>query len=223
MANRFQTNQYRAIYPLIAERDGEYCLCCFIETGQRRTPNAVKLQIDHADCDPHNWAPNNLHLVCKTHNLKLRSLSVKAHLSLMAGYSAENERVRMKENQHIAESKRKGLYLSGSPEMQVNARSLTLWREFMCGMIKANGSISKEDAITAGAIAADDVDIQTTARYLRKDCNAVNGRFRELKTDGLIMIVFREVEKVPRFSGNGHNGHKAIGETAEVIRNESKP
>ena len=70
MANRFQINQHRMAYGFIASRDGEYCLIC------KRGPGKVKLQIDHADNNPSNWEPDNLHLLCQTHNLQLRSVPV---------------------------------------------------------------------------------------------------------------------------------------------------
>src|SRR4030042_350863 len=120
MPNRFQTKQYQAIAPFIDERDGTYCLACFIEAGQRRGTRS-KLEIDHADSDRRNWSPENLHWLCKKHNITFRSLSVEAHVSLMARYSAENVCERVRRNEHLPETKRKVSYLSGSPEMQVNS------------------------------------------------------------------------------------------------------
>jgi len=202
MPNRFQSNQYRAIYPLIAERDGEYCLACFIETGQRRGPRAVKLEIDHADGDRRNWSPDNLHLLCKVHNIKMRSLSVRAHVSLMAGYSAENVRERVRNNEYLPATKRTGAYKQGSPEMLVNSIAEVKWLEFMHGMVDGNGSISKEDAINAGAIAADDISIQTTARYYTKHTSLL-GRFKEIRTGGTRYAVYRDFAGV-KLSRNGH-------------------
>jgi hypothetical protein len=220
MPNRYQVNQRNAIYPFIAERDGEYCLACFIETGQRRGPKSVKLEIDHADCDKSNWDPRNLHLLCKTHNIKFRSLSVKQHISVMAGYSAENESVRVRNNEHTAESRRKSLYLSGSPEMQVNSIAYGKWLEFMHSWIDANGSISKKDAIEAGALAADDVDVQTTARYYKKRVSVL-GEFKEVKVNGEIRVFYRHDEKVQRTpevrtNGNGHS--KNLENTVEIVK-----
>jgi len=210
LPNRFQSNQYKVVYPLIAERDGEYCLACFIETGQRRGPKSVKLEIDHADGDRRNWAPSNLHLLCKAHNIKYRSLNVKRHSSLMATYSAENERGRVWERKYQPATKRTGAYQLGSPEMQVNSIAEVNWLEFMHNMIETNGSISKDDAINAGAIAADDVNPQTTERYWKKH-TSILGRFKEIKLDGIRYAVLRqEQQNTPSGarSRNG-NGHKA--------------
>ena len=73
MPNRFQIAQHKLAYDFIACRDGEYCLACFIENGIKRGPPAIKLQIDHADNNPRNWSPPNLHLLCQKHNLEMRN------------------------------------------------------------------------------------------------------------------------------------------------------
>lgn len=208
MANRFQSNQYKALYPFIAQRDGEYCLACYIETGQRRGPKSVKLEIDHADGDKRNWSPDNLHLLCKTHNIKMRSLSPRAHTSLMAGYSAENERERVLSNEYMSATRRIGGWNQGSTEMQINRIAEANWLQFMHGMLDSNGSISKEDAINAGAIAADDVNIQTTARYYTKHTSTL-GRFKEIIVGGHKTVVYREREATTNLKTR-NNGHKNI-------------
>jgi hypothetical protein len=221
MANRYQTNQHKAVYPLIAERDGEYCLACFCETGQKRGPGSVKLEIDHADGNRYNWSPSNLHLLCKTHNLKYRSLSVRQHAALMATYSAKNERVCVRENRYLGATRRGGLYQQGSPEMKINSMAEINWLEFMTAWITEHGSISKEDAVNAGAIAADDVSVQTTARYLTKHISIL-GRFKEIKDSGTKRVVFRQDTKITVY-GNGHNGNKGnLKKTAPIAGVEVK-
>jgi len=84
MANRFQINQHRVAYDLIASRDGEYCLIC------KSGPDKVKLQIDHADNNPSNWEADNLHLLCQTHNLQFRSVPVAEKLRTIREHSANN-------------------------------------------------------------------------------------------------------------------------------------
>lgn len=192
MANRFQKNQYDAIAPWITERDGYYCLACFCEGAGRRTEPEVRLEIDHADNDPYNWDPDNLHWLCKTHNLKMRRLSVKEHISLMAGYSAKNVCVRERENLKTRTSKELELYNQASPECQINSIAEESWLVWMSDMIKYNGSISKEDAINAGAIAANNISPVTTKRYYTKH-TSVLGRFKENKNKGNIRVVYREI------------------------------
>lgn len=195
MPNRFQSNQYRLTYQFVAERDGEYCLACFAETSQHRGPKSVKLQIDHANNDLRDWIHTEyLHLLCSTHNIKFRSLSVKTHVSLMATYSAKNESERFRLNLNISPSRRAGLYQIGSPEMQVNSIALEKWKSFMHDWIRVNGSISKENAINAGAMAADDIDIQTAERYYKK-YTSILGPFKEVRVNGLKYVVYREMQK----------------------------
>lgn len=176
---------------MIAERDGLYCLACFIEGRGRRGPGSVRLEIDHADGNYWNWAPDNVHFLCKTDNLKFKKLSPKEHRLRMAEYSAKNVRVRMKNNEYLSATRRRHNYEQGSPEMKVNSIAEGKWLEFMCEWITDNGSIAKEDAINAGAIAADDVNIQTTQRYYVKHTSAL-GRFKEVKLDGGKYVFFRD-------------------------------
>ena len=68
MANRFQNNQHRLAYGLIASRDGLKCIQC------GRKPPKVALEIDHADANPNNWDSENLHLMCKRDNLAKRQM-----------------------------------------------------------------------------------------------------------------------------------------------------
>ena len=96
MANRFQIAQHKLAYDFIASRDGEYCLACFIENGIKRGPPAIKLQIDHADNNPRNWSPPNLHLLCQKHNLEMRNKPRAEHKRLITEYSAKNVCARAK-------------------------------------------------------------------------------------------------------------------------------
>ena len=116
MPNRFQIAQHKLAYEFIAERDGEYCLVCFIEKGIKRGPPAIKLQIDHADNNPQNWSPTILHLLCQTHNLKMRQLPTSEHKRLIDEYRAKNECARARENFHAPTTmaKEKVDYYAGS-------------------------------------------------------------------------------------------------------------
>ena len=99
MPNRFQVAQHDMAYNFLSAYEGEYCLVGKI--GHKKCEGG--LQIDHADNNPWNWRPGNIHLVCRKHNLELRKLTTKEHKAMMARYSAKNER----------EKKSKGRYSRG--------------------------------------------------------------------------------------------------------------
>lgn len=173
--NRFQTAQHNLAYGFIAERDGEYCLACYIEKGIKRGPPAIKLQIDHADNNPQNWSPTILHLLCQSHNLKMRTLTTAEHNRLIEKYSAKNDWLRARENSHTPTTRAKEMvdYTSGSPEMQANSIFENRWLDFMHSWIMSNGSIPKEEAINGGALVAG-CNPSTTARYLSKYTSALS-------------------------------------------------
>lgn len=192
MPNRAQKAQHDLCYRFIAERDGEYCIACFAEGAGRRGPKIAKLQIDHADNNPRNWIDVNLlHLVCQQHNIMFCPLSVREHISLMAGYSAKNESERVRQNLFQGELRRTGLYALGSPEMQVNSIARSKWLDFVHDWINSNGSIPKDIAIDAGAKIADDIDIQTAERYYRKE-KSIAGAFEEIVRDGKKFLIYRK-------------------------------
>jgi hypothetical protein len=169
MPNRFQIAQHKLAYGFIARTDGEYCLACFVEKDIKRGPPAIKLQIDHADCNESNWSPDNLHFLCQQHNLKMKKLTSFEHKKLIEKYSAKNECVREREIFQVPTKIAKEIvdYASGSPEMQANSLFEQKWLDFMHGWIRSNGSIPKEEAINSGALIAGCNPI-TTARYLSK-------------------------------------------------------
>lgn len=169
MARRLEKKPRLVIYGLIAQRDGEYCLACFAEGAGRRGPKSgVKLEIDHANNDPTDWSAGNLHLLCKAHNLKLRRLSVKRHVSLLREYSAVNVCVRAKENMDPRKiSIRQEVDLkNGSTELLLNSIYEPRWLEWVHERLKIFGSITKDEAINAGA-AAVGCSNTTTARYYK--------------------------------------------------------
>ena len=193
MPNRFQIAQHKLAYEFIAKSDGEYCLACFVEKGVRRGPPAIKLQIDHADNNPSNWSPTNLHLLCQTHNLEMRKKTSFEHKKLIEEYSAKNVCARARENLHTPTTTAKDIvdYTSASPEMQANSIFEQRWLDFMHGWIKANGSIPKSEAINGGAATAG-CNPSTTSRYLAKYCSSACCCFKEARdSTGGKVIVYR--------------------------------
>lgn len=179
MPNRYQKEQRRELVETIARYEGYYCLACYIEGAGRRKPPEVELEIDHAG--------KERHLLCKTHNLKMRRLSLQMHESVMAEYSAENEKKRKKENIFMDEVKVKVDYSEGSIEMQASTIIHRKWLEYMHNMIDANGFIPKDTAIYGGAEYCGG-NASTTYRYLRTH---LYGRFQQVVQDGERVIIYR--------------------------------
>ncbi len=159
MANRFQANQHHLAYDFIASRDGEYCLICKRGTGQ------VKLQIDHADNNPSNWESDNLHLLCQTHNLQLRSVPVVKKLHTIRWHSAKNVCVREKRYGSISTKVAKDTldYQSGSVEMRANSMFEPAFTEWLL----KNLPMAKNEAVYSGAHVTG-CSPTTIERYLKK-------------------------------------------------------
>jgi hypothetical protein len=196
MANRFQLAQYKLAYGFIVRSDGEYCLACFIEKSIKRSPPAIKLQIDHADGNPSNWSPDNLHFLCQTHNLKMRKLTSAEHTKLIERYSAKNESVRERDIFSAPTTIAKELvdYNSGSPEMRANSLFEQKWLDFMHGWIRSNGSIPKEEAINSGALIAGCSPI-TTSRYLSKYTSSLSCFKVSRDSTGVKTVAYRKETK----------------------------
>jgi len=171
MANRFQVNQHRLAYSFIASRDGEYCLIC------KRTPEKVKVQIDHADNNPSNWDPENLHLLCQTHNLQLRVVPVAKKLRTIRWHSANNVCVRERKYGSISTKVAKDTldYRSGSVEMKANSMFEPVFTEW----ILKNLPMPKSEAIYSGAQIAGCNPV-TCERYLKRLTSAA-GPLREFR------------------------------------------
>jgi len=190
MPNRCQANVHDAHYKWIAARDGEHCLACFIERGVQKKG---KLQIDHANNDITDWSPKNLHLLCQTHNLKMRALTTQQHINLMRQYSARNERKREKIRGGEAEDIVSAVvdYTSGSPEMQVNVKCRKGFTDWTLGIINKYGSWPKKDIINSGAHVAG-CNTQTSRRYLDALTGSV-GPLQETRDEtGTVVISFRK-------------------------------
>jgi hypothetical protein len=182
MANRFQINQHRMAYCFIASRDGEYCLIC------KRGPGKVKLQIDHADNNPSNWEPDNLHLLCQTHNLQLRSVPVAKKLRTIRWHSAKNVCVRERRYGSISTKVAKDTleYRSGSVEMKANSMFEPVFTEWLL----QNLPMPKSEAIYSGAQIAGCNPV-TCERYLKKLTSAA-GPLNEFRDDmGTATIDFK--------------------------------
>jgi hypothetical protein len=186
MANRFQIRQHEIAYNFIAARDGEYCLIC------KKKPPATKLQIDHADNDPKNWDPENLHLLCQKHNLQMRGKPAAEHKRLIRSYSAKNERERARERGRESTGQVKTLvdFRNASPEMKANSYYEIRYREWLLAIIRDQGFITKLEAVNSGAEVVGCSPL-TANRYLAKLTSSV-GPLKERKdATGTVIVEFR--------------------------------
>lgn len=214
MANRFQVNQHKLAYSFIASRDGDYCLIC------KSGPDKVQLQIDHADNNPSNWVPDNLHLLCQEHNLQFRGVPVAEKLRIIEEHSANNEREREKRYGSIRGKVAKDTidYKSGSPEMKANSMFEPVFTEWLM----KNLPMTKEEAINSGALVAGCSPL-TTGRYLKKlTCAA--GPLKEFR-DGMNVpaIDFKEDhQRLPDDYPNSDKSHDRVS-IEEKGSNNSDP
>ena len=186
MANRFSIRQHDIAYRFIAARDGQHCLIC------KKKPPATKLQIDHADNNPENWDPENLHLLCLKHNLAFRGKPVAEHKRLIRTYSANNERERARERGREGTHLVKEMvdFRNASPEMKANSYYETQYREWLLTVIREQKFITKVEAANSGAEVVGCSPL-TANRYLAKLTSSV-GPLKESKdATGTVIISFR--------------------------------
>lgn len=212
MPNRFQVNQRRIIYAFLAARDGEYCLRCAYE-GKRRGPPDDPLEIDHADGDPENWDPANLHLLCGGCNLILRGKSSEDHRTLLRIYGAKNVCVRVSECESDATRWARSAvdYLSGSPEMQANSYYEVHYRNWMIEIVTRFKKLSQDEAIHSGAEMVG-CSPASAGRYLKKMCSAA-GIFEKYRDDdGIIQVRYKLSEIITKKKRRARRsrGDKAI-------------
>lgn len=186
MANRFSTRQRSMVVNFLIARDGNHCLIC------GRKPSQVKLQIDHADNNPVNWEPNNLHLLCQRDNLELRYKTIAEHKRLIEHYAANNANERAcKRGPKSTHMVRELIdYRSGNTEMKANSYFETQFVEWVLSEITRNGILTKDELLNAGAAFVGCSQI-TAARYLAKLTSFV-GPLEETKdTIGADAICFK--------------------------------
>ncbi|MDP2730295.1 MAG: HNH endonuclease signature motif containing protein [Dehalococcoidales bacterium] len=164
MPRRMTVRQHETLYKFIVARDGEQCLIC-----RRKPLPGEPLEIDHADSDPENWDPDNLHLLCKDDNLDLRGFTSAEHKLLIEQCSALIVCERFKEHGLSATSIVKDFvnYRSGSLEMQANSYFEIAYRDWILTEVKRLGFMYEVDAIDGGAEEFGSSP-ETTKRYLRK-------------------------------------------------------
>lgn len=160
MPSRFQNKQREWVYLFLSVRDGDHCLICNVKPSPRR-----KLEIDHADGNPGNSQPQNLHLLCRKCNQAMRLKTSKEHSRIIANHYAKNVCESVREN--IDASKRILEYESGSSEMKANSFYEGKFRDWIIDQMERLGSIPRREAINSGAELVGCSPI-TITRYLDK-------------------------------------------------------
>ena len=187
MPNRYTVKEHDTLYKFIAARDGDHCLICRVVPAPEKP-----LQIDHADNNPSNWEPGNLHLCCQICNTAFRNMPVEEHLELIALYSASNESVRVRERGTARTDMVREMvdYNSGSMEMQANAHFEVSYRVWLLETIRQRGYIEKEESLNSGAEKFG-CSPQSCNRYLNK-LKSGEGPLKETKdATGTKIISFK--------------------------------
>ncbi len=190
MPKRFTVKQHETVYQFIAARDGEYCIIS--DCHKRPLPNAP-LQIDHADNNPDNWHPENLHLLCKKHNLAMRSVTKREHQKTISDCCALNERERARERGREGTNLVKDLvdYRNASPEMKANSYYEIQYREWVLTTIRENGFITKEEALNSGSEVVGCSQL-SAGRYLAKLTSGVGALKQTKDATGTMIVSFKK-------------------------------
>ena len=210
MPKRFTPKVYTTIYKMLAARDGDACLIC------GKTHPAVKLEIDHADGDIHNWDPENLHLLCKRDNLALRNKSTREHIAIIRAYSASIvcERERTKGCSGEIEVTEIVDYRNGSIEMQANSYFENLVIDFILTTIREQHQADRKDLINSAAQFARCSPI-TAKRYLEKLTSSIGPLSETRDGFGNVIIVLKPQKAPHGVTKPGVNG-LASGKTQKT-------
>jgi len=198
MPGRFQKRQHDHIYKFVAQRDGNWCLIGKVDNiiYKKKPELQSKLEIDHMDNDPLNWSPENLHLLCKYHNLDMRQLPVHEHIKLIRRYEIKNREIVSKLIGVEATKTVRELvdYRSGSPEMAANSYYETKFRSWILEEVSQSGFLVKKIAITAGAEISGCSTI-TAKRYLEKLTSPPGPLYEYKDETGTNVLAYKSMKK----------------------------
>lgn len=194
MGKRFSIAEHDLVKAFLIERDGDCCVITLAEDTE-----ADPLEIDHADGNPENWAPENLHLIVRSWNKKLRALTSWEHKQFIKDCCAKSEsaRARRRGNMATFQVRQKVDFSQGSAEMKANNYYELKYRDWVLDIIKREGFITVEESEDDGAEYIGGSQI-TIKRYNKKLCGKRNGilqvRQDRFKTK---VLVFKDKYKPP--------------------------
>ena len=200
--NRWGRNTYSWAYRFLVLRDGEYCAICGPSSKVKS-----QLEIDHIDGNPLNSHPDNLCILCKTHNCEMRGKKTAEHKCIIERHRLKNESEREVTSASPATHFVKEVvdYHGGSEEMKVNSLSEPKFIEWLVGRLGRDKEVLKSEVIDGGAYHAGCSQV-TTTRYLAK-MTCEDGPLYEA-TDAFSRKVIRMKPSKPltRRSGSSHPG-----------------
>jgi len=179
------------VYRYLVERDGEQCARCYAKAGvQNDNTVPLKLEIDHVDGDPFNHTPDNLRLLCKDCNIRLRNHPELSHSPKNVCVS-ERE---LKEGNASTRIVRQAVGYS-HPDSPVTMQANFLFevdaRAWVLEKVAEKGFYPKQDAIT-GMAELVGCSVATSTRYLMKLTSPV-GCLQEVKDMlGSVMLMWKE-------------------------------
>ncbi len=188
MPRRYQKTIRQTLYKILCQLKGEYCIICRYDHRIHRKKN-WQLEIDHADNNKCNDDLDNINLVCKEHNLKLRQIPIEQHIQIINRCAARNyaERMKLYGNPVTKQVRETVDYMSGPAEMQVNRLCELKFREWIINEVERLGKVERKEAINSGAAIAGCSQI-TTKRYLEKMISSVEGWKEEPSDFGPIIV-----------------------------------
>jgi hypothetical protein len=178
-------NVHSWAYLYLCVKDGEQCVVC------RRKPPQVVLQIDHVDDNPQNNNPENLCLMCRTHNCAMRGKKIE-HKRIIDAYriQRENERDIGSASPATRFTKEVLDYHGGSVEMQANVLYEIKFINWLWRKLETGHEVTKKEA-TGGGSYISGANTQTVSRYLEPLVSEEGPLCEEKNEFGQVVIRFK--------------------------------
>lgn len=197
----YQTNAQRDYrYKMIAKAEGDQCIVCYVEDHVKKGPPRYKLILEHADNDSTNWAWENLHLCCYSHNKKMEWMPVIQKIAMLQAYTDHLEREREREGLPTRTSvfKDETDFEGSSTEIQLNRRYHAKWLRYVTSRIREEGTVSKKALILSAAKKAG-CSKQTSTNYMEVETSEEGSLVEEIDHDGDRIVTFRNLPDLSVF------------------------
>lgn len=232
LSRRLGSKERNRIYPFIIQRDGDYCLLCAnavalgIGTINRRSPAPPgrKWDLDHANRNPMDWRPENVHAVCHEHNQWLSGQPPGKHIKVVQKGYVVNKRERESKSLPTNDSlfKINCGYSNASPEMKANIVFESDWIKAAWDILIEGPSPKRLFIARCAKRCGCAVSTSRNNFYEKHVYSAEpDSPFEEFPGSGEIMV---RLKPVVHQAGNGHNGngHKNPDEISRTIQSITK-